>query len=141
MGVYRKEWPCCGDVSETNAWEPESCPFCSLAAAEPAPTPAAPVVAEGLTRYDPALESKKWDQYVAVMDASECGDYVKFADVTQLLTAPTAHSVRDVLEQAAKIAMGGPLIESCGAYPYMGDDCKAMALTVSNRIRAIKVEP
>lgn len=31
MSMYRKEWPCCGDVTETNAWEPESCPFCTPA--------------------------------------------------------------------------------------------------------------
>ena len=29
MSIYRKEWPCCGDVSETNSYEPETCPFCA----------------------------------------------------------------------------------------------------------------
>jgi hypothetical protein len=29
MGTYRKEWECCGSVTETDAWEPESCPFCT----------------------------------------------------------------------------------------------------------------
>ena len=29
MSMYRKEWDCCGDVSETNGWEPEACPFCA----------------------------------------------------------------------------------------------------------------
>jgi hypothetical protein len=29
MGAYRKEWDCCGSVTETEAWEPESCPFCN----------------------------------------------------------------------------------------------------------------
>jgi len=29
MSTYRKEWPCCGDVTETEAWEPEHCPFCA----------------------------------------------------------------------------------------------------------------
>jgi hypothetical protein len=29
MGTYRKEWDCCGSVTETEAWEPESCPFCT----------------------------------------------------------------------------------------------------------------
>ena len=28
MGTYRKEWPCCDSVSETEAYEPETCPFC-----------------------------------------------------------------------------------------------------------------
>jgi hypothetical protein len=29
MSTYRKEWPCCGSVTETQAWEPEECPFCT----------------------------------------------------------------------------------------------------------------
>lgn len=28
MSMYRKEWSCCGDVTETDAWEPTECPFC-----------------------------------------------------------------------------------------------------------------
>lgn len=39
MSIYRKEWDCCGSATETNAWEPEACPFCSSLAA---PTVAAP---------------------------------------------------------------------------------------------------
>lgn len=38
MSVYRKEWPCCDSVTETQAWEPDGCPFCTVsqqAAAEP----------------------------------------------------------------------------------------------------------
>lgn len=30
MSGYRKEWPCCGDETYTEAWEPEKCPFCEL---------------------------------------------------------------------------------------------------------------
>lgn len=33
MGMYRKEWECCNSVTETEAWEPESCPFCPPAPA------------------------------------------------------------------------------------------------------------
>ena len=29
MSTYRKEWDCCGDVTETDSWEPEVCPFCT----------------------------------------------------------------------------------------------------------------
>ena len=29
MGMYRKEWNCCNSVTETDAWEPEDCPFCT----------------------------------------------------------------------------------------------------------------
>ena len=29
MSTYRVEWDCCGSVTETEAWEPESCPFCT----------------------------------------------------------------------------------------------------------------
>jgi hypothetical protein len=29
MGTYRKEWDCCGSVTETEAWKPEHCPFCT----------------------------------------------------------------------------------------------------------------
>jgi hypothetical protein len=38
MSMYRKEWDCCGDVSETNGWEPEACPFCP-APPSPSTTP------------------------------------------------------------------------------------------------------
>ena len=34
MSRYIKEWPCCGDETKTDAWIPESCPFCGLLAAE-----------------------------------------------------------------------------------------------------------
>jgi hypothetical protein len=34
MSMYRKEWACCGSVTETDAWEPDSCPFCTPARAE-----------------------------------------------------------------------------------------------------------
>lgn len=37
MGTYRVEWDCCGSVTETEAWEPESCPFCTETPAAPAP--------------------------------------------------------------------------------------------------------
>ena len=47
MSMYRKEWECCGDVSETNSWEPESCPFCATppatTGASAAPANASPV--------------------------------------------------------------------------------------------------
>lgn len=29
MGTYRKEWDCCGSATETEAWEPDTCPFCT----------------------------------------------------------------------------------------------------------------
>ena len=29
MSTYRKEWDCCGSVTETYSWEPETCPFCT----------------------------------------------------------------------------------------------------------------
>jgi hypothetical protein len=29
MSRYEKEWPCCGDTSITDAYEPEQCPFCT----------------------------------------------------------------------------------------------------------------
>ena len=35
--IYRKEWTCCGSVTETDAWEPETCPFCTT----PSPAPVA----------------------------------------------------------------------------------------------------
>lgn len=38
MGMHRKEWDCCDSVTETDSWEPETCPFC--------------------TKQDPALEAK-----------------------------------------------------------------------------------
>ena len=32
MGMYRTEWECCGDTTETDAWIPDACPFCSVIA-------------------------------------------------------------------------------------------------------------
>jgi len=29
MGMYRKEWSCCNSATETDAWEPQDCPFCA----------------------------------------------------------------------------------------------------------------
>jgi hypothetical protein len=29
MGTYRAEWSCCGSVTETEAYVPEECPFCT----------------------------------------------------------------------------------------------------------------
>lgn len=34
MSGYRNEWPCCGDETYTQAWEPERCPFCEVAELE-----------------------------------------------------------------------------------------------------------
>ena len=28
MSTYRIEWPCCRQVTETEAYEPDQCPFC-----------------------------------------------------------------------------------------------------------------
>ena len=28
MSTYRIEWECCGSVTETEAYEPDRCPFC-----------------------------------------------------------------------------------------------------------------
>lgn len=36
MSTYRKEWDCCDSVTETQAWEPEHCPFCYQTPAEAA---------------------------------------------------------------------------------------------------------
>lgn len=62
MGMYRIEWPCCGDVSETNAWEPESCPFCT-----PAPKPA------------PVLLTEEEIQYCReISDGTDADDFARF---------------------------------------------------------------
>jgi len=31
MSVYRKEWSCCGSVTETDGWEQQDCPICKAA--------------------------------------------------------------------------------------------------------------
>jgi len=31
MSRYEKQWPCCGDTSITDSYEPEHCPFCTVA--------------------------------------------------------------------------------------------------------------
>lgn len=47
MSTYRVEWDCCGSVTETEAWEPESCPFCTDAP-KTAIEAAAPAMLEAL---------------------------------------------------------------------------------------------
>lgn len=57
MGTYRVEWPCCGSATETEAWEPEQCPFCepdnaANAPADPALLALAKLAAEVLRESD-----------------------------------------------------------------------------------------
>ena len=28
MSTYRKYWSCCDSATETDCWEPDTCPFC-----------------------------------------------------------------------------------------------------------------
>ena len=30
MSTYRKEWPCCDLVTETDSYEPDKCPECAM---------------------------------------------------------------------------------------------------------------
>lgn len=46
--------------------------------------------------------------------------------------------LESALEDAAKIAMDGPLLPSAGECRYMSDECKAMALQIASRIRDLR---
>lgn len=63
MSTYRKEWPCCDSVTETEAWEPEQCPFCT---AQPRPAIDQDTLA-GVRRYlnDVLAEGTPNEQAVA----------------------------------------------------------------------------
>lgn len=57
MSTYRNEWPCCGSVTETEAWEPEHCPFCT----DDAPsTPQAAMSAELPPLPDPMVTVNRY---------------------------------------------------------------------------------
>lgn len=47
-------------------------------------------------------------------------------------------AVELALEAAAKVALNGPFIRTDGDYPYMSDECKAMAVSLHARILALK---
>lgn len=56
MSMYRKEWGCCGSITETDAWEPEDCPFCKPLAHQAEPVePVATLTAQ----RDALLEALK----------------------------------------------------------------------------------
>lgn len=58
MSMYRKQWDCCGDVSETDGWEPESCLFCT--------TPPSPSTAPEAWVYEckqPGDDKDKWAEF------------------------------------------------------------------------------
>lgn len=55
MSRYEKEWPCCGDTTITNSWEPESCPFCSA----PRSSPPVLAVEEGRDAWQPIETAPK----------------------------------------------------------------------------------
>lgn len=50
MSTYRVYWPCCDGVTETEAYEPEHCPFCYTPPLEKA----APDLLEALRGLDEA---------------------------------------------------------------------------------------
>lgn len=65
MSMYRIEWPCCGDVTETEAWQPEHCPFCgpaTIAAGDAPVRPAARVVRATLYAYGNDLVWTYWGE-------------------------------------------------------------------------------
>ncbi len=53
MGTYRVEWPCCGSTTETEAWEPEQCPFC-----EPDNAPADPALLASVAEWRQLAETQ-----------------------------------------------------------------------------------
>jgi hypothetical protein len=74
--------------------------------------------------------------------ANPCNSSNGSSDTSKADTGETgipASEIRNAaLEDAAAIAFDGPMIPTMGQFLYMNDDCKAMALSVSNRIRALK---
>ena len=69
MSMYRKEWDCCGSVTETEAWEPDACPFCTPAGPVPASTVVRQVCEEYRgTRWGKAAEAIG-DRIIARMGA------------------------------------------------------------------------
>jgi len=110
MSTYRKEWDCCGSVTETDGWEPDACPFCSpKAEAEPVATVRVPCeytdeqLAAGVEQYKGIVaphisaESICGAVYDAMVGAASEAFSIAAADVdaklrfaVELLAAPVA---------------------------------------------------
>jgi len=53
MSTYRVEWECCGSVTETEAYEPDKCPFCEN-------SDLASALKNLLSRIENDKDAKKW---------------------------------------------------------------------------------
>lgn len=94
MSMYRREWDCCGSVTETDAWEPESCPFC---------TPDKPsIAAQSVASAAPA---DKWasEDLIAAVAQGWCSEANSGKEMDSDLAFDIANSVHRFL-QAEDIA-------------------------------------
>lgn len=89
MSLYRKEWICCGSVSETRGFEPGSCPFCAKGAdAEPR------LVAQ--IHYDEERQ-KPFVQYVAPLEVIGVG--VKLYSGASKISLPSTAEIETAIRK------------------------------------------
>ena len=103
MGMYRKTFDCCGSVTETDAWEPEHCPFCHPAQAPQQEGQAREL--PPLTRYNPTVAPFGYD-HVAEMTVHAEGEWVRFADVEAAQSAPAVpdeNAIRAAVEYVVEV--------------------------------------
>lgn len=95
MSGYRKEWPCCGDETYTEAWEPERCPFCELNDAKDRiaelETELAAAQAPASEEVEPVALRVEWDDgAVDLIEPPMPASYEQPFSVTPLFAHPPA---------------------------------------------------
>lgn len=112
MSTYRVEWPCCGSVTETQAWEPEHCPFCTpdepaIPASEGAQLPEAAAFIVHRAMCEPALEWSEGDGWrnEPLFTADQMHAYARAALAAPAPQAPVA--LTDEQESAPLLLWNG----------------------------------
>lgn len=133
MSTYRKEWPCCGDVTETDAWIPEECPFCSNAPSQPAEP-----VAQAEPDYCPECHigrplhdvrcskaEQPWAALQEVIDAPISADNTEAAQIKIIaVRALSSHPAAE--QESERVASKGVTLQEAmdivGSYGPFGTD-------------------
>lgn len=125
MSMYRKEWGCCGSITETEAWEPEDCPFCKPLAQQTEPVEPGAWVAskDGRVIYDDASTD---DGLLRVSgDFEDDEQRSRYAQrIVDKLNAALAQQAEPVQEPVATlIAQRDALLEALKTYGWHTKDC------------------
>lgn len=140
MSTYRVEWPC-GDVTETDSWEPSECPICRLADVE-AERDAARV---GIGKMQEVVRNAGIDavrEYLPDFDELRIDGAGTDGDEYDFTGAEVAQAVHAVGEKLAEVeAERDTLRRLClDAANYLDDLGTASGDTMAARLRAAEGE-